>query len=241
MGAPALPRPLEDVGLGLASSIVAAGVNGAAALALLRGGRRLRSITLSADAQHLLTDVCTSVGVVLGVVLVQATGWLLLDPLVALAVAANIIWTGLRLLRDTTNGVLDTALPPNDQALIAAVLAPYQRVGIVFHALRTRAAGQRRFISLHVLVPGMWSVQHGHALSDEIERALVSALPGSTVFTHLEPLDNAVSWEDQYLDRRNTAKGSICRPAAAEVEPSALPAVATSSPSAAISFPSQTK
>ena len=233
------PRPLEDVGLGLAISIVAAGINGAAALALLRGGRRLRSITLSADARHLLTDVWTSVGVVLGVVLVQATGWMLLDPLVALAVAANIVWTGLRLLRDTANGVLDTALPPTDQALIAEVLRPYQRDGIVFHALRTRAAGQRRFISLHVLVSGTWSVQYGHALSDEIERALVRALPGSTVFTHLEPLDDAVSWEDQYLDRRNTAKGSVRRPAVVKVTPSESSAVAIPSQSETISFPSE--
>ena len=120
---------------------------------------------------------------------------------IALAVAANIIWTGLRLLRDTANGVLDTALPPADQVVLASVLARYQRNGVVFHALRTRAAAQRRFVSLHVLVPGAWSVQHGHALSDQIERTIMAALPHSTVFTHLEPLEDTSSWDDQSLDR----------------------------------------
>jgi cation diffusion facilitator family transporter len=194
-------RPLEQLWLGLSISLVAAAVNGAVALILLRAGRRLRSITLVADAHHLLTDVWTSAGVVVGVVLVQLTGWLVLDPLIALLVAANIVWTGARLLRDTANGVLDTALPPADQARIAAVLAPYKDAGIVFHALRTRTAGQRRFVSLHILVPGGWTIQHGHALAEQIERAIIAALPKTTVFTHLEPLEDPVSWEDQSLDR----------------------------------------
>jgi cation diffusion facilitator family transporter len=195
------PRPLEQVWLGLTISLVAAAVNGAVAVVLLRAGRRLRSITLSADAHHLLTDVWTSAGIVVGVALVQLTGWLALDPLVALLVAANIVWTGVRLLRDTANGVLDTALPSSDQARIAAVLAPYKDAGIVFHALRTRTAGQRRFVSLHILVPGEWTIQRGHALAEQIERAIIAALPKTTVFTHLEPIEDPVSWEDQSLDR----------------------------------------
>jgi cation diffusion facilitator family transporter len=194
-------RPLEQVWLGLAISLAAAAVNGVVALILLRAGRRLRSITLVADAHHLLTDVWTSVGVVIGVVLVQLTGWLPLDPLIALLVAANIVWTGVRLLRDTANGVLDTALPPADQTRIAAVLAPYKESGIIFHALRTRTAGQRRFVSLHILVPGIWTIQRGHALADQIERAIIAALPKTTVFTHLEPLEDPISWDDQTLDR----------------------------------------
>jgi cation diffusion facilitator family transporter len=194
-------RPLEQVWFGLAISLAAATVNGVVALILLRAGRRLRSITLVADGHHLLTDVWTSAGVVVGVVLVQLTGWLALDPLIALLVAANIVWTGIRLLRDTANGVLDTALPPADQARIAAVLAPYKDAGTVFHALRTRTAGQRRFVSLHILVPGGWTIQRGHALADQIERAIVAALPKTTVFTHLEPIEDPVSWEDQNLDR----------------------------------------
>lgn len=195
------PRPLEQVWLGLVISLVAAAVNGAVAVILLRAGRRLRSITLVADAHHLLTDVWTSAGVVVGVVLVQLTGWLVLDPLIALLVATNITWTGVLLLRDTASGVLDTALPPADQARIAAVLAPYKEAGIVFHALRTRTAGQRRFVSLHILVPGAWTIQRGHALAEQIECAIIAALPKTTVFTHLEPVEDPVSWNDQTLDR----------------------------------------
>jgi cation diffusion facilitator family transporter len=195
------PQPLANVGIGLAISLGAATINGAVALVLLRVGRRLRSIALQADGQHLLTDVWTSGGVVVGVGLVQVSGWLPLDPLLALLVAANITWTGARLLRDTANGVLDTALPPADQAQIAAVLARYRDDGVIFHALRTRSAGQRRFVSLHVLVPGGWSVQRGHMLCERIEREIVAALPGSTVFTHLEPLEDSASWADQTLDR----------------------------------------
>jgi cation diffusion facilitator family transporter len=200
-------RPLEQVWLGLTISLAAAAVNGAVALIMLRAGRRLRSITLVADAHHLLTDVWTSAGVVIGVVLVQLTGWLVLDPLIALLVAANIIWTGARLLRDTAYGVLDTALPLADQARIAAVLAPYTDAGIVFHALRTRMAGQRRFVSLHILVPGGWTVQRGHALAEQIECAIIAALPKTTVFSHLEPLEDPVSWYDQTLDRSVVQEG----------------------------------
>jgi cation diffusion facilitator family transporter len=196
-------RPLQQIWLGLAIALAAAAVNGTVALVLLRAGRRLRSITLIADAHHLLTDVWTSAGVVVGVVLVQLTGWLVLDPLIALLVAVNIVWTGVRLLRDTGYGVLDTALPPADQARIAGILAPYRDTGIDFHALRTRTAGQRRFVSLHILVPGTWTIQRGHTLAEQIEREIIAALPKTTVFTHLEPVEDPVSWEDQSLDRAN--------------------------------------
>jgi cation diffusion facilitator family transporter len=148
------PQPLENVGLGLSIALVATALNGGVALVILRAGRRLRSITLRADAHHLLTDVGTSLGVVLGVVTVQLTGWLVLDPLIALVVAANIVWTGVRLLRETASRLLDRALPPEDQEAISKVLSRYEERGVRFHALRTRASGQRRFISMHVLVPG---------------------------------------------------------------------------------------
>ncbi len=194
-------RALEQVWLGLAISLVAAGVNGAVALILLRAGNRLRSITLRADAHHLLTDVWTSGGVVVGVVLVALTGWLILDPLIALLVAANIVWTAIRLLRDTANGVLDRALPLTDQACITSILAPYAAHGVSFHALRTRIAGQRRFVSLHILVPGAWTVQRGHDLAEQIEQQIRDALPKSTVFTHLEPQEDAASYDDQDLER----------------------------------------
>src|SRR5262249_21143943 len=166
-----------------------------------RAGNRLRSITLRADAHHLLTDVWTSVGVVIAVVLVALTGWLILDPLIALIVAANIVWTAIRLLRDTANGVLDHALAPADQALIAAILAPYTAQGVTFHAVRTRIAGQRRFVSLHILVPGAWTVQRGHDLAEQIEQQIRAALAKSTVFTHLEPKEDAASYDDQDLER----------------------------------------
>jgi cation diffusion facilitator family transporter len=196
------PQPLQNVGLGLSITLVAAALNGGVALVILRAGRRLRSITLRADAQHLLTDVWTSIGVVLGVLIVQLTGWLVLDPLIALLVTANILWTGVRLLRDTAQGLLDRALPPEDQEAITKVLSRFENEGTRFHALRTRASGPRRFISMHVLVPGEWTVQRGHDLSEQIERDLAAALPQSTFFIHIEPSEDPASFADQSLDRR---------------------------------------
>ena len=195
------PQPLQNVGLGLSVTLVAAAINGGVALVLLRAGRRLRSITLGADAQHLLTDVWTSAGVVLGVFLVYVTGWLVLDPLIGLLVAANILWTGFRLLRDTAQGLLDRALPPEDQKVITRVLSRYERQGIRFHAVRTRAAGQRRFVSMHVLVPGRWTVKQGHDLSERIESEVAESLPQTTFFIHVEPSEDPASFEDQSLDR----------------------------------------
>jgi cation diffusion facilitator family transporter len=195
------PQPLENVGLGLSITLVAAALNGGVALTILRAGRRLRSITLRADAHHLLTDVWTSLGVVLGIVTVQLTGWLVLDPLIGLVVAANIVRIGVRLLRDTASGLLDQALPPEDRAKILEILSRYEERDIRFHALRTRASGQRRFISMHVLVPGQWTVQQGHDLSEKIEEDLAEALPQSTFFIHIEPSEDPASFADQSLDR----------------------------------------
>lgn len=195
------PQPLENVSIGIAVSIIAAAFNGSVALLLMRAGQQMRSITLTADAHHLLTDVWTTAGVVVGIMLVQWTGWLILDPLMALLVAANIVWTGVRLLRDTGHGLLDSALPASDQHAITTILNEYERQGIVFHALRTRLSGTRRFVSLHVLVPGDWTVQHGHDLCETIEIAISHVLPDSTVMTHLEPLEDPVAWDDQGLDR----------------------------------------
>jgi len=196
------PQPLQNVGLGLSVALVATALNGGVALVILRAGQRLRSITLQADAQHLLTDVWTSLGVVLGILTVQLTGWLVLDPLIGLLVTANIVWTGVRLLRDTAQGLLDRTLPPEDQEAILSVLSRYEEKGIRFHALRTRASGPRRFISMHVLVPGKWTVQQGHDLSEQIETNLAEALPHSTFFIHIEPSEDPASFADQSLDRR---------------------------------------
>jgi cation diffusion facilitator family transporter len=196
------PQPLHNVGLGLSVTIVAAALNGIVALVLLRAGRRLRSITLRADAQHLFTDVWTSGGVVIGVVMVQLTGWLVLDPLIGLVVAANVVWTGVRLLNDTAHGLLDTALPLEELEKIFGVLSRYEGEDVRFHAVRTRAAGQRRFVSMHVLVPGRWSVKRGHDLSERIEGDLADALRGNTAFfIHIEPSEDPASFEDQSLDR----------------------------------------
>ncbi|MGH3148028.1 MAG: cation diffusion facilitator family transporter, partial [Rubrobacter sp.] len=196
------PQPLQNVGLGLCVTLVAAALNGGVALVLLRAGRRLRSITLRAGAQHLFTDVWTSGGVVVGIAMVQLTGWLVLDPLIALLVAANIVRTGVRLLRDTAQGLLDRALPPEELEMISGVLSRYEEREIRFHALRTRAAGQRRFVSMHVLVPGRWTVKRGHDLSERIEDDLAQALLGNTTFfIHIEPSEDPVSFADQSLDR----------------------------------------
>ncbi len=199
------PQPVEQIGWGLLLSLVATTINGGVALVLLRGGKRLRSISLQANGHHLLTDVWTSAGVILGIGLVAVTGWLILDPLIALLVAANIIWTGVRLIRETGLGLLDTALPPDEQHIITDVLQRYEDEGIAFHAVRTRRAGPRRFVSLHVLVPGRWSVKHGHDVCEEIERAISSALPDTNVTTHLEPLEDPSAWADQELDREYVA------------------------------------
>ena len=196
------PQPLENIGLGSLIAIVATGINGGVALVLLRAGRRMRSITLIAGGRHLLTDVWTSLGVLVAVALVTLTGWLALDPLIALVVAANIAWTAMRLMNDSAHGLLDTAVPQQDQEVISSILAKYQAEQVEFHALRTRVAGQRRFISMHVLVPGTWSVQHGHSLCEQIERDLTQALPMSSIFTHLESLDDPTSWDDVELDRQ---------------------------------------
>ncbi len=195
------PQPLEQLGVGVAISLVATAVNGGVAWVLFRAGRRLRSITLRADAHHLLTDVWTSVGVVLGLFLVNLTHWLVLDSAIALLVAANIIWVGVKLVRESLSGLLDTALPAESLHIIAAILATYQDKEILFHALRTRTAGSRQFVSFHVLVPGEWTVQRGHQLCEEIELEIIRVLPGTNVITHLEPVEDPASWADQELDR----------------------------------------
>jgi cation diffusion facilitator family transporter len=195
------PKPIADVWLGVGVSAAASVVNAAVAVTLLRAGNRLRSITLCADAHHLLTDVWTSVGVIVGIALVALTGWLRLDPLIAFAVAVNIVWTGWKLVRETGLGLLDTALPEEERKQIADALAPFQQEGTLFHAIHTRAAGPRRFVSMHVLVPRDWTVQQGHDRCEAIEAAVRTALPKTTVFTHLEPREDPVSWDDRGLDR----------------------------------------
>jgi cation diffusion facilitator family transporter len=197
------PRPIEQVGVGLAVSVVASLLNLGVALVLLKAARAHRSATLQANAHHLLTDVWTSAGVLVGVGAVALTGWLVLDPLVALAVAANIVFAGGRIVRDSVSGLMDAALPPADLKVLRELLDGYAAGGIEYHALRTRQAGARRFVSVHVLVPPEWSVQQGHDLLERIEADIRRALPPVTVDTHLEPLGDPAAMADQELHRHD--------------------------------------
>ena len=201
------PRPLEQVGIGLAVSVVAALLNFVVARLLLDAGNKYRSITLEADAQHLLTDVWTSAGIVIGVGVVVLTGWTRLDPIIALVVAINILWTGVKLLRRSVFGLLDATLPRAEQEAIKQALGRYEREGFRYHALRTRHAGNRSFVSFHVLVPGDWTVQRGHDLLEQIERDIRAAVPRATVFTHLEPIGDPAAWQDISLDRIDDVPG----------------------------------
>jgi cation diffusion facilitator family transporter len=198
------PKPLEQVGLGLGISVAASLINLIVSLILLKAAKRYNSITLEADAQHLMTDVWTSVGVLVGVGLVVLTGWKRLDPIVAMIVAANIVWSGVHIVRKSALGLMDTALPVKEQTLLKSILDKYTQNGVEYHALRTRESGSRQFVSFHVLVPGKWSVQRGHKLLESIEADVRRELPSATVFTHLESLNDPASWDDTNLDRSET-------------------------------------
>lgn len=196
------PQPLENIGVGLLVSTLASAINYGVARVLMQAGRRHNSITLEADAHHLMTDVWTSAGVVVGIVAVVLSGWLILDPLIALAVAANIVWSGVQLVRRSALGLLDSAIPQCERDTIAEVFGRYAPQGVQYHSLRTRQAGQRRFVSVHVLVPGKWTVQRGHNMLEQIERDVRAALPGpTTIMTHLEPVEDPVSMQDMEIDR----------------------------------------
>ena len=197
------PQPLEAVGIGLLVSVVASLINWFAARELLKAGLAYNSITLEADAKHLMTDVWTSVGVIIGVGLVWLSGWLWLDPLIALLVAANIVWTGWHLLHRSASGLMDEAISEEQLDAVEAVLQQYRQQGLDFHALRTRQAGRQTFISLHVLVPGKWTVQRGHDLAEQIEAEIRAAVPFSHLTTHLEPIEDPLSHVDEGLDRKD--------------------------------------
>lgn len=194
------PQPLEDLGIGLAITLGATVVNGAVGVIILRQGRRHRSMALVADGKHLLTDVYTSIGVIVGIALVAVTGWLPLDSLVALAVGANILWTGFILVRNAGRGLLDHALPQEETARVLGVLrdfvARYPAGELEFHGLQTRESGRDQFVSVHVLVPGSWSVSRAHDLVEEVEAAIRVELPHVQVHTHLEPREDPRSHED---------------------------------------------
>ena len=190
------PQPLEQMGVGLLVSSAASLVNFVVARILLQAGKKYHSITLEADAKHLMTDVWTSVGVIGGLAVAAVSGWSILDPLVALAVAANIVWTAIDLLRRSVNGLMDAALPEAEQQQIAAIMAQYRQKQVDFHALRTRQAASRRFISVHLLVPGNWTVHDAHHIAEDFESDIRSALGDAIIHTHLEPIDDEISMTD---------------------------------------------
>ena len=196
------PRALDLPLAGLSLTVVASAINFAVAVVLIRKGRESHSITLEADGRHLMTDVFTSAGVIVGVALVYLTGWLVLDPLVALAVSAHILWAGFGLMRRSVRGLLDSAISSEEQDEVTKLFKEYsRRYGVSFHALRTRQAGARRFVSFHFLVPDAWSVAQAHQLSEEIEARIRSMVPNAGVFTHIEPISDPASYNDEGLDR----------------------------------------
>ncbi len=193
------PQPLLDLGAGLGVALFATFLNLGMARVLLRSGRESGSIALEASGHHLMSDVWTSAGILVGVAIVHVTGWDRLDPVIALLVAGYILFTGGRLLRRAALGLLDTSLPEGEAVEIRSVLQDYEAKGIRFHAIRTRTAGRRSFVSMHVLVPGTWTVQKGHDLAEDVERRIRQRVPGSTVFTHLEPLEDPASFRDREI------------------------------------------
>ena len=193
------PEPLDTVGIGLAVTGAATVLNLVVGLLIVRAGRHERSITLVADGKHLLTDVWTSVGVIVGVALVAVTHWAPLDSIVALVVAINILVVGFGLVRHAFDGLLDRALPEDDRRevhrILEAVAAEHPDGMVAFHDLQTREAGRMRFIRMHVLVPGSWTVAQGHEVVEDLEIRIATALPGAVVDTHLEPIEDPRAYE----------------------------------------------
>lgn len=190
------PVPLEKIGLGLAISAVASLINLGVALVLQKAGKQYNSITLEADAKHLFTDVWTTAGVLVGIGLVALTGYERLDPLIALLVAANILFTGFKLLKRSAFGLMDIAIPEEDRMAVGNILDSYKKDGVAYHDLRTRQSAAVKHISVHLLVPGRWTVAHGHQVADEIERKIKKVLPSTSVVTHIEPVEDPISLQD---------------------------------------------
>lgn len=198
------PRPLENLGLGLMVAIGASMINLVASIILIKNGKKHNSITLEADGKHLMTDVITSGGVLLGIVLIKLTGWLILDGIVATGVAINIIWTGYQLISRSASGLLDTSISDDETDKINQVLDKYKELNIEFHSIMTRQSGQRKFIHVHLLMPGIWNIHQGHNLAEKIERDIRMLFPSAqtTVFTHLEPIEDPESMLDISIDRK---------------------------------------
>jgi cation diffusion facilitator family transporter len=190
------PQPLEKLGIGLTVSVAASLVNFVVARILIATGKKRNSITLEADGQHLMTDVWTSVGVIGGIAVVAVTGWYILDPIIAILVALNIVWTGVKLLQRSVAGFMDAALPADEHQLVEKVIAKYEERGLQFHAVRTRQSAARRFVSVHMLVPGEWTVHDAHHVAEDFESDVRSQLKDAIVHTHIEPIDDEISIND---------------------------------------------
>ncbi|MGD0962056.1 MAG: cation diffusion facilitator family transporter, partial [Methylomonas sp.] len=205
------PQPLQQLNIGVAVSVCAAFINLILAKILIKVGKQRNSIPLEADGYHLMTDVWTTIGVISGITLIAIgnhipaclemaqrlgmRGWEILDPIIAFLVAINIIWSGLRLLRRTVSGLMDAALPAEERNSIINILEKFRKSDeIAYHALRTRYAGARRFMSVHILVPGHWTVQQGHDLVEKIELSIISLYANIDIDTHLEPIEDLASW-----------------------------------------------
>lgn len=194
------PVPLTGFSAGLSVSVVASAINLLVARLLLRAAKQYHSVALEADGKHLMTDVWTSVAAVAGLILVRLTGWPWLDPALGLILAFHIVFTGVNLVHQSMLGLMDTGLPQEELSAIKEILHEYAPDGVSWHALRTRQAGARRFASVHLLVPGDWTVQRGHDLAEAIEARLKSAVPRLHVLTHLEPVEDPASFRDAVLE-----------------------------------------
>ncbi len=190
------PKVIEQAFLGLGISAIASIINYVVAQELLKVGKKHHSITLEADGHHLMTDVITTIGVIVAVFLVIITGWQILDPVIALLVAFNIIFTGFRIIKHSVLGLLDTSISPEELDILKSIFNKYERRGLKFHGLRTRQSGQRRFIDFHVLTPGKWTIQKGHDFLEDIEKEIRDSIEKVTVSTHLEPVEDPRSHED---------------------------------------------
>lgn len=201
------PQPLQQAWVGLLVSAAAAVVNLIVAQILKKAGRQYRSITLEADSHHLMTDVWTSVGILIGVALVAISGWRVLDPIIAIVVALNILWTGFKLLRESADGLMDAAWNDDDLRTLDEVLKQFSDATVQFHAIRTRRAAAQRFVSFHLLVPGAWPVQQAHELAERVEGRLSELMPGVTAISHIEPIEDPASYADATHGVLATASG----------------------------------
>lgn len=191
------PQPLEQMGIGLVASLIASLLNFATARILLRAGKQHESIILEADGRHLMTDVWTSAGVVLGLALAWLTGWIWLDAVIAILVALQIIYIGTGILRRSFDGLMDAVLPTEEMEKIRQAMVAFQQQGIAFHALQARRAASERFITVHMLFPGDWTVHRAHCLAEDFENEVRAQLKNTTISTHLESLEDSRSFHHQ--------------------------------------------